>query len=199
MASSSYLWHYTKFENLKKILETQYILPSECNERYDFLGLDNLSFKEACFTNIDFENNQIHKDKFKGCCIGFENEWVNDHKICPMIYCRRNGQLTDLLKKLLSNDEIDVHDRRLLQKFIKPYSDFGSEGYNPKDDEIVDKEHLRRYDEYEWRYIPEYENDVLKFNTKDIVCIYVDTIEHKIELQNEFPKYADKVEVMKNK
>lgn len=200
MASSSHLWHYTHYDSLQQILTTKHICPSVCEERYDYIGMENRSYKMACFTNISIKDNKTHTDKYGDCCIGFKNSWVNRYKICPIIYCRVDGRLTGVLRSILSEEsKVSGDDKELLLKYIKPYSDLNSEGRIPRKDEKVDKVHLRRYDEYEWRYIPTDDSDVMDFDTDDIYRIYVDSEENMTELQAMFPTFAKKIKISKQK
>jgi len=193
MASSSNVWHYTNFNALKEILKYGYLLPSEGGgERYDFLGKGQRYFKRVCLTNLNQNNNKTHRKKFGDCCIGFKNKWANNNKLCPVIYCRRNGKLTELIKNILK--QIDPKGQELLLQYCKQYSD-----YDPHKKDIDQRDILRRYDEQEWRYIPESDDDVLKFNKEDISKIYVPSETYKEELSKLYPKYEDIIHISKNR
>ncbi len=186
MASSSILWHYTNSKSLRSILKFGYLKPSDkTSERYDFLNCGEQKFKKVCFTNMSIKKNNIHKEKYGDYCIGFNNKWVNENRLSPIIYCREKGNLTELIKNILG--QINKEDKKLLLKYCKPYSD-----YNPTFKDKSKKELLRRYDEHEWRYIPESDTDVLKFTFQDVFKIYVPEQEEK-DWKNQFPNYKDKI------
>ena len=190
MISSSKLWHYTSFDNLKLILKCEYLRPSNSScERYDFISPNiSLDYKKVCLTNLSTDDNRIHKSKYGECYIGFNNSWVDDKQICPIIYCRRNGKLTKLLQRIIQ--DISDADRNELLQYIKPYSDYKTDPYEGPNGGM---EELRRYDEREWRYISQFEDDVLDFEMDDIYRIYVPTDRNMNDLKAEFPAYASKI------
>lgn len=196
MASSSHLWHYTSFDSLKKILENGLKPSVGDGERYDYLGKENMSFLRVCFTNMGIEDNDIHSGKFGSCFIGFMNEWVNRNHICPVIYCREEGKLTKLLKQIM--DQVDPLTAQKLCQYCKQYSDYGCESYNGP--YLGDKVKLRRYDEHEWRYIPNgYSEEYLTFSEDDVFAIYVTSLNERKLLEDKFPKYIGKIKVIGEK
>lgn len=190
MASSTKIWHYTNWDSLQNILATEFLLPSNRGEeRYDFIDPNiSIDYKKVCLTNMSTDDNRIHKRKYGDYFIGFENHWVDHNQICPIIYCREKGKLTELLIRI--TNKISREDRDELLTYIKPYSDFESDQYHGPQG---DMENLRRYDEHEWRYIAKHDNDVLKFTPNDVFRIYVQTDDEKKILQQNFPKYANKI------
>ena len=151
-----------------------------------------MDYKKVCLTNLSISDNLTHKDKFGCCFVGFYNDRVNRNNICPVIYCRNEGRLSQILKRIL--DKIPKEDQELLLKYIKPYSDFDSNNY---DGPLLDRKHLRRYDEQEWRYVPEHDGDVLRFTPNDVYKVFVQTEEQKLELAKTSPTYANKITVLK--
>lgn len=192
MESSSHLWHYTSFENMKKILKEGLKLSAGDGDRYDYLGKGNMKFMRVCFTNMGIEDNEIHISKFDNCFIGFNNKWVNDNHICPVIYCRNEGGLTRVLKDVM--EQVNPITAQKLCQYCKQYSDLASDGYNGP--YKGDKQKLRRYDEHEWRYVPEgYSQEFLTFDPKDVFAIYVSSESQKVLLEKEFPDYKEKIKV----
>ncbi len=187
MASSTKLWHYTYYPELQSILKDGYFRPSEGKgERYDYLDCSDKKFKRVCFTNMSTKDNKTHKGKYGDCCIGFNNNWANKNKLSPIIYCRKEGRLTQLIKRILAR--IDKEDKDLLLQYCKPYSD-----YNHDNKDKSKREKLRRYDEQEWRYIPEQDGDTLKFTQEDVYRIYVPESANKTQLEKQYPKYKGKI------
>lgn len=196
MEKSSHLWHYTSFENVGKILNEGLKLSIGDGERYDYLGRSDMQFLRICFTNMGIDDNAIHISKYGKCFIGFNNDWVNQHHICPVIYCRQNGKLTNILKSVMS--KVDSVTAQKLCQYCKQYSDYESDNYNgPYEGDIVK---LRRYDEHEWRYIPDgYSQEYLKFTEDDVFAIYVTSAKEKKLLEKDFPKYKGKIKIFKKR
>lgn len=93
-----------------------------------------------------------------------------------------------MIKRILL--QIKKNDKELLLKYCKPYSD-----YSPDCKDKNKRKKLRRFDEYEWRYIPKSGHDKLNFSLQDIYRIYVPTNENKDELEEKFPLYKEKIHV----
>jgi hypothetical protein len=91
-------------------------------------------------------------------------EWAIKNKVNPVLYTYKNSDISCKLKSLLlnlpsqKNDTVhykisknDFHNQLLsIFQYIKPY-----EGISAKT-----KEHTRFYDEREWRYIPNFAEDL---------------------------------------
>ena len=196
MESSSHLWHYTSLENLEKILTDGFKLSTGDGERYDYLDKGDMSFMRVCFTNMGINDNDIHCGKYGQCFIGFTNDWVNRNQICPVIYCREQGRLTSILKEVMK--QIDPITAQKLCQYCKQYSDYESENYNGPYQ--GDRWKLRRYDEHEWRYVPNgYSEEYLTFSALDVYAIYVTSKKEQRSLENKFPAYKGKVKVLKTK
>ncbi len=186
MASSTNLWHYTNYEALRNILKDGCLKPSDkTSERYDFLNCKKKKFQKICLTNISIEDSKMHRVKYGDYCIGFKNKWVKENRISPIIYCRKEAKLTELIEKILT--KIDKEDKELFLKYCKPYSDCNSKCKDENKREL-----LRRYDEHEWRYIPESDTDVLKFTPQDVSKIYVPKSKEE-DLKKQIPDYKEKI------
>ena len=184
MRSSVYLWHYTtSIASVKNILKNGFDL-SRCTkigEGVPYLRNDHdqISITRVCFTNVSpLDVDKVHIDKYGEYCIGFKREWINSQNINPVIYCTKDGILTKLLKPI-------VQTNITLYKLCKQYSDYNSENAIIDDRFPNTLDHLRYYDEHEWRYITDESNGSLTFETHDVFEIWV---------KNE----ADKEEILKD-
>lgn len=172
MISSRYLWHYTKsITTVKDILKNGFDLSlcTKIGEGVPYLrdDYDLISITRVCFTNVSpLDVDKVHIDKYGEYCIGFTREWINRQNISPVIYCTKDGILTKLLKPIVQTDI-------QLYKLCKQYSDYNSDNAIKDDRYPNTMNHLRYYDEHEWRYITDQDNGFLTFEKDDVFEIWV--------------------------
>ncbi len=187
MASSSYLWHYTKEMGLKGILKNQAFDPSfsKKKERFDYLGQGEKVIPKVCFTNISgkvFKDSCRHRNKYGRYVIGLKLSWARANGLNPIIYCRKDSALTNEIKNIIKSCPT-------LLPYCKQYSDCKST--DPQERKLQ----LRRYDEREWRYIPQNGGDKLYFSIDDIHAIYVPAFDVNA-MKKEYPTYAKKIKTL---
>lgn len=192
MGSSSHLWHYTSFEDMKKILKEGLKLSVGNGDRYDYLGKGNMKFMRVCFTNTTIKETDISTSKLDKCIIGFDNSWVNNNPIYPVIYYQEGDRLANVLREVM--EQVDPITAQKLCQYCKQYS-------NPVCDNNTscqgDMPKLYLDDEHEWRYIPEgYSQEFLTFDPKDVFAIYVSDVSQRALLEKEFPIYKGKIKVL---
>lgn len=165
-------------------------LRTKGKERYDYLDCENRRIPKVCFTSISQSNvvdTNIHRGKYGQCCIGLTQSWGKEKQLNPIIYCRKNSLLTNILKPI-------VAQYPELLNFCKQYSDAGDQCSEEM------KRELRRFDEREWRYIPQDQDysSKLSFGPRDVKYIYVENEEQKEELRKICKKYIRKIKVHPN-
>ena len=195
MASSIYLWHYTRnCEGLQNILKKGFLI-NEMKETFEYLnyrdptGSSTKIIKAVCFTNLSEEIDvKNHIDKYGLYAIGLTQSWANKHKISPVAYLRKEGKLTEILKA-------EILKVPQLLNYCKQYSDYESDWCND-DDKDKSINVLRRYDEREWRYIPDKESEkYLKFNLFGVYQIIVPTKSDKCKIAESCKDYISKIRV----
>lgn len=187
MPSSFYLWHYTNEDGINGILTSQSFNPflTKGEERFDYLEQQPRRICKVCFTNISLSHIKDldrHKNTYGNYIIGLYPRWVKANRISPVIYCKKEALITDILKKAITQCPE-------LLNFCKQYSDY--EKRMPK----IRRNELRRYDEQEWRYVPEKntEEHLLRFTPEDVYRIYVPNRQEQERLKKIFPAYKDKI------
>ena len=192
--STGFLTHFTSFESLLKILKEKKLLVQFAKEPLDVLqpGIQPI-VPRVCFTDLPLENARILREKRYGeCGIAFSKDFASSRGISPVIYLRKNGRLTGIIKGVL--DKIEEEERKYLLAFLKPY-------YGNKKG-IISQEMERSYDDREWRYVPEiweekkegdYFKEPLPFKYEEIYQIIVTSVEELGKIESEFPALKGKV------
>lgn len=195
--SSPNLYHFTKnIETVKEILQCQYFKVSDCVELYPFLmdasrNVTKKTIPMVCFCDIPRKAREYHKKRYGYYAIAMNKEWANKHKICPVIYCREHGYITDVIKKIvgLKNTE----DIKSIIKYCKPY--YGKEWI--KNEQKISDNYIRFYDEREWRYIPQDNEKELRFTMNDVKWVLVTSEQEKDELAHFIERARIKISLKK--
>ncbi len=215
--SSNHVIHFTnKFENLKGIIENGF-RPSECNEYpiflqayYEIEGLltflkseippiENRKVPVICFCDLVKKTLSGHMKKYGYYGIGLSKSWAISNYLSPLFYIPKDTSTHSTIYGIVNQSkrilEHKIHEKNpevliLIQKiynlldFIKPYQD-------PNNDE-------KYYDEREWRYVPNRYFDptdhltYLKFDSDDIIIIYVKNCNEQREIQKLLEKSGKK-------
>jgi len=176
--SSNELFHFTKFENLKGIIDSKAFFPRYCLE---FTFLSNLFERQAsllpvamtCFCDIPYELSHHHRERYGNHAIIMNENWKISRKLNPIMYIQPESSVAELLADftntaigftpLIADENNDIAvakslgavTRKLtrLQYFIKQFEN--------KEEVIIEYagkhrkfEKRRFYDEREWRYVP---------------------------------------------
>ncbi len=146
----------------------------------------------VCFTNTTIKETDISTSKLDKCIIGFDNNWVNNNPIYPVIYYQEGDRLANVLREVM--EQVDPITAQKLCQYCKQHS---SPVCDNNASYLGDMPKLYRDNEHEWRYIPEgYSQEFLTFDPKDVFEIYVNNESQKELLENEFPIYKDKIKVL---
>ncbi len=182
--SSPNLYHYTKkFSNLDNIIrgkcfELHYVL-----ETFFFIA-PNLQYRipMVCFTDLPQGTRARHRKRYGDYGIVLKKEWAKNQGVCPVIYCRTDGNLTNIIKAICKNSSPKLQIKIL--SYCKPYY---AHFYDSKTSKWSG-ENIRFYDEREWRYVPLEFDDAkigakglgkISFTDDDIVRVYVKSIEEQ--------------------
>ena len=182
--SSPNLYHYTKtFSNLDSIIrgghfEIHYVL-----ETFFFIA-PNLQYRipMVCFTDLPQGARTRHRKRYGDYGIVLKKEWAKNQGICPVIYCKTNGQLTDIIRRIYKN--ISPKQQINILSYCKPYY---AHFYDSKTAKWSNT-NVRFYDEREWRYVPIEFTDAeigakaskkISFTDNDVVRVYVKSKEEQ--------------------
>jgi hypothetical protein len=176
--SSNELFHFTKFEYLKGIINAKAFFPRYCLE---FTFLSNQFERKAsllpvamtCFCDIPYELSHHHRERYGNHAIIMSENWKIRRKLNPVMYIQPESSVAMLLADftntavgftpLITDENNDIAvakslgsvTRKLtrLQYFIKQFEN--------KEEVIIEYagkqrkfEKRRFYDEREWRYVP---------------------------------------------
>jgi hypothetical protein len=176
--SSNGLFHFTKFENLKGIIDSKAFFARYCLE---FTSLSNdferqaslLPIAMTCFCDIPFALSHHHRERYGNHAIVMNEDWKITRKLNPVMYIQPESSFAELLADftntaigftpLITDENNDIAvakalgsvTRKLtkLQYFIKQFEN--------KEEVIIEYagkhrkfEKRRFYDEREWRYVP---------------------------------------------
>ena len=171
--SSPNLYHFTrKLEYLKGILKDKKFRVSICKERYPFIQKNLIrDIPMVCFCDLPKGARETHKERYGYYAISFKKEWANKYKICPVIYCRQKGKVSDYIRMIYNNPLVNKQLKDGLLNYCKPTRgiEFIKEQQKWSDYKV------KFLDEREWRYTPK-KNDVntsLPFTLDDILNVYV--------------------------
>ena len=190
MFNSSHIWFHTTEYDIEEILENGLKLRLGDLEHYSYLGQGDMQFMKISFTNMDIDDNLLHRCKLYGCYIGFDNDWVNRNHISPVIYCHKDSKLTKVLKQVIN--KLDPQTAQNLCQYCVQYND--SDCYQG----LCENNGMKlRHNEQEWRYIPDgYSQEYLEFDVKDVFAIYVTSKVTKSLLENQFPTDTEKIKLL---
>ncbi len=125
----------------------------------------------VCFCDLPKGARETHKERYGYYAISFKKEWANKYKICPVIYCRQKGKVSDYIRMIYNNPLVNKQLKDGLLNYCKPTRgiEFIKEQQKWSDYKV------KFLDEREWRYTPK-KNDVntsLPFTLDDILNVYV--------------------------
>jgi len=204
---SDNLFHFTKSLHVLKSILRNGIEPRYCLEDVSWLEVSHthVAYAMKCFCDIPLTRINEHKEFYGHYGIGLTKEWGLRNGLQPVIYLRKNGNISKCVRYLLSLDEPteEVQKQELTMTIInmlalsKPLT-----GKMRVGDQYIEKEFFQ---ENEWRYAPpmreilvesRFNEDVelanavaakehtLSFEPKDIKYIFVND-------DNEIPEIVD--------
>ena len=176
--SSQELFHFTKIENLKKILECQSFYP-----RYnlEFTLLSNnynrraalLPIAMVCFCDIPFKLSKNHRIRYGNSAIVLSEEWKIKNGLNPIMYIQKDSRLANIFANLANIPDnfltlINDYQKDLripstlsgITENLLHLTYFLKQVENKKEIRINYEgktrtfEKRKFYDEREWRYIP---------------------------------------------
>jgi hypothetical protein len=173
--SSDTLFHFTSERRyLENIIENGFF-PRYSKEDLSVFSsafgddLESLEFAVPmiCFCDIPLSKVKEHISVYKGYGIGCTKAWGIEKGISPVLYAKPTSETVQsiqnahlILKSLQHIEEEDAAKLRNLKenltrlmRFVKPY-----EGRFEHDGKIF--ENKRFYDEREWRYVPNFREDI---------------------------------------
>ncbi|MBI1911987.1 MAG: hypothetical protein HYS21_08285 [Deltaproteobacteria bacterium] len=163
--SSETLFHFTQScDNLKGILKNEFY-PKYSLEALEFKGKNRAEFAYpmVCFCDIPLSQVKEHLKTYGNYGIGMSREWVLSKGLNPVMYLRKDSELSNWLCCVMENSTPlsaaeDSNARGIkggilyLLRHIKPF-----EGISNR---IGKNTLVKFYNEKEWRYVPfqNYEN-----------------------------------------
>ncbi|HTA82155.1 MAG TPA: abortive infection system antitoxin AbiGi family protein [Bacteroidia bacterium] len=165
--SANTLFHFTRQENLLKIIDGQHFYPNYSKEHfinvipddsiYEISYIPMISFCDLKLTQLSNPNISLHTKDFGEYGLGFQKKWGVDNKVSPVVYVHKNSRASQIVNKLITTirkigkdqvDKLELSSISELIKFLKPYDGHYQKG-------IWKKKVRRYYDEREWRFIPD--------------------------------------------
>lgn len=176
--STTELFHFTKFENLKSIIHSKSFLP-----RYilEYIHLSNNYLRNAafplvamvCFCDIPLELSEKHRNRYGKTAIAMTEVWKLKKGLNPVFYIQSNSDIAKVfadfaniitnsfLKIIEESNELRIKkilgdialNQNRLTYFIKQYENNEEIEINYNDRKRV-FEKRRFYDEKEWRFVP---------------------------------------------
>lgn len=157
------LYHCTKFDSLKAILELMAFKPSYCLEQTYYLENNkNFAFPMVCFADLMDKEVTEHMNNFHSdCYIQMSKEWARKKGMSNVIYygAKTNSAfafreiINKGVKNLLNNDmKLDKFTIgvSLLMSLLKPYTGY----YWDKNKNNWSSKETQFFNEREWRFIP---------------------------------------------
>jgi len=175
--SANALFHFTSFQNLKKILECKYFQAHYSKENITF-RTDEITYyvPMICFCDIPLTQINDHIQEYDGYAIGLSKEWGIGHGLNPVFYLNQNG-ITVTLENLHAGLQKHTFASGAYEHafaLMKPYK--GRNLRNPDANIKV------FYNEREWRKVPY----TTQFQDKFVQQIYWGE-----EPANEVKKYVE--------
>ncbi|NMF24143.1 abortive infection system antitoxin AbiGi family protein [Alistipes shahii] len=193
--SSPNLYHLTKkFEYLRAIVQNKYFKVYYVLETFFFIENSmRFAIPMVCFTDLPKGVRGKHRARYGDYGIVLKKEWARNNGICPVLYCKKDGKLTETIRVIYHT--APKLQMRLLS-YCKPYY---AHYYNREQGKWSDN-NVRFYDEREWRYVPDFNIEdiknvrageefegIISFTDNDVVRIYVTSEAEK----NQIAKYID--------
>lgn len=176
--SSAELFHFTKYQNLKMILESMCFYP-----RYnlEFTHLSDRYLRRAafapipmvCFCDIPIGLSDHHRKRYGNCGIALSETWKLNNKLNPILYIQFESLLANAISDLNNSMEDFIpfindysQDKRVYEIFpriadnLRYISYFLKQIENKTEKKIEYEGKIRVfekrkfYDEKEWRFIP---------------------------------------------
>ena len=176
--SSNELFHFTRFEFLKSIVNNKAFIPRYCLE---FTHLSNsYNYKAAllpvamvCFCDIPFDKTKKHRERYGNYGIVLSEKWKLNKGLNPIFYVQSESFLANVFANfasmtpsfipIIKNKEYGIEVPLTLAKVGKnlTYITYFLKQFENKKKVIIDYEGKIRtfekrkfYDEREWRFIP---------------------------------------------
>ncbi len=157
--SAETLFHFTSFQNLKRILDCKHFQANYSKERFTFRQTTVSHYVPmVCFCDIPLTQTRNHILQYDGFAIGLSKEWGIGHGLNPVFYISPMGftvTLENLSAGLKSHDFAQGAFEHTFS-YMKPYN------------EIANQKETLFYDEREWRFVPY----VTQFEDKIVKQIY---------------------------
>ena len=164
--SANTLFHFTNFDAVQSILESQGFWPRYSLEILDGLIPDDSPFVKSYVPMVSFcdlkllqilnSGDSKHTHHFGKCGIGLSKVWGIDRRVSPVSYVHHNSvasrAITEIIHQIRKISK-SQNEPRLLEaiieqiKFLKAYEGRWQKG-------TWHKRKIRFYDEREWRFVP---------------------------------------------
>lgn len=158
------LYHCTKFEYLKGILESKAFKPSYCLEPiWYFDDKINLAFSMVCFADLMEAELKEHMNKFHSdCYLQMSKEWARKNGLSNVLYYETKTNSAFAFREIVNYAVERLRNSRkaeldkftigasLLMALTKPYKGY----YWDKNKQDWSSEETQFFNEREWRFIP---------------------------------------------
>jgi len=177
--SANTLFHFTKFNYLRSIIEDGYFLPRYSFEMFNCQEKFIVAYPMVCFCDISLSQITSHAKDYHKNGIGLTKTWGQTNKINPVLYIQKESYVHEILINLLNKQNfhsengssyLKVTDSLLREKIFKLFE--LSAFFKPSRGKIwektersfklksLPKSNLSRaltknfYNEREWRFVP---------------------------------------------
>ncbi len=157
------LYHCTKFDSLKAILESMAFKPSYCLESADYLKeKHNFAFAVVCFADLMDSEVKEHIESFHAdCYLQMSKDWARNNRVSNVVYYHKQTigsfafrEIVNMGKDRLNNKnrELDNFTKgvSLLMALLKQYKGH----YWDKNKSEWSQKDVQFYNEREWRFVP---------------------------------------------
>lgn len=157
--SSNILWHQTKEDSLKKILESKRFLCAYSVEDVEDMAGQNYAFPMVSMCDLPLSELSEFLGKYDSYCIGMSRKWGNKNRFTPIWYYEAKSRVPKLLKSEIENALKRSSDNIITLMATLSYMK-KVEGPLPKHNYEI----YRFYDEREVRHVPSFDHVVIGGN-----------------------------------
>lgn len=163
MKIATCLYHCTRLNNLKNIIQSHEYWPSYCLEKADYMD-DPYDFAFAMVSFADLLPIEVkpHMKKFRAdCYLKMSKVWARKNGISNVLYYDKKSvvavtiklMIKELVDRLANHDEKSAKQKDYMSLFMAYCKQY--EGYYWNDNDMTwSAEKTAFYTEREWRYVP---------------------------------------------
>lgn len=142
------LYHCTKFDSLKAILESMAFKPSYCLESADYLKeKHNFAFAVVCFADLMDSEVKEHIESFHAdCYLQMSKDWARNNRVSNVVYYHKQTIGSFAFRELDNFTKGVSLLMALLKQYKGHYWDKNKSEWSQKD--------VQFYNEREWRFVP---------------------------------------------